>query len=434
MSKQWKPSVKLIAVGMIVSHLHYGPFLRNWWHIKTSQNNGTKIEQFYPFRIGMKTQVMLKNRPFIVRVVQGNEHNNLLPGFLCESLLESNEKAENNPTSAISKLYKKIFKNETRFSGILMMGMEDTDILNELVSDLSFQPFLINIPKIKILIHSIGTPTKQGARPGFASSLIHYKSAVLFFQTINEDGCSICIYKENKLSEVFHGSNPIDVWKKLEILEEWSGETLFGLNNSDVMEKIEHAKLTCFHDEWHNYSKMEQIFRYHLQRRTSSQIDWYSLFQEWKKSNCPIIELHNRLSLLYPDDYIFSERELRAWRALLCAAGCVDITPFSKEESEVIIFFLCHIVRMAPQLPKCNSAINMQFRLIAELRYIVEIRSDLRLLPERDFSGCFFQAGKFYLFIFFLSFFFNETLTNVSSVSFCKFPPASISALDFLDW
>ncbi|RIA82600.1 hypothetical protein C1645_862350 [Glomus cerebriforme] len=337
MPKQWKPSVKLIAVGIIVSHLHYGPFLRNWWHIKTSEENGTKIEQFYPYRIGMKTQVMLKDRPFIVRVVQGNELNNSLPGFLCESLLESNKEVENNPTSAISKLYKKIFKNETRFSGTLMMGIEDTDILDELISDLSFQPFLINIPKIKILIHSIGTPTKQGESPGYASSLIHYKSKdhVLFFQTINEDGCSIYIYKENKLSEVFHGSNPNDVWKKLGILEKWSGATLFGLDDTKVKEKMEQErKLTCFHDEWHNYLKMEQIFRYHLQRRTSSQINWYSLFQEWKESDCQIIELHNRLSLIYPDDHIFSERELRAWRALLCATGCVNITPFGKEESE----------------------------------------------------------------------------------------------------
>jgi hypothetical protein len=342
MSKQWKPSVKLISIGIIISHLHFGSFLRNWWHVKTLQDNETKIEQYYPFRVGMKTQVILKNRPFIIRVIQGNKCNNLLPGFLCESLQESNDEAEDNPTSAISKLYKKIFKTTTRFSGTLMMGLEDTDILNELVSDLSFRPFSINISQIKILIHSIGTPTKQEAGPGFASSLTYYKSNefVLFFQNINEDGCSINIYKETELSEVFHGLDPNDVWKKLGILEEWSGITLFGLDNSNVKEKIEQAReLTCFHNEWHNYLKMEQIFKYHLQRRTISHIDWYSLFQEWKESNCQIIELHNRLSLLYPNDYIFSERELRAWRAMLHTTGCINITPFDKKESEVIFLY-----------------------------------------------------------------------------------------------
>src|SRR2546429_936353 len=341
--RQWKPLVTLIATGMIISDLHFGPFLKNWWHIKISQENGTKIEQYYPIRVGMKTRVELKNRPFIIRVVQGNKYNNLLPGFLCESLLESNEEVENDPTNAISKLYKKIFQTETRFSGALMMGMEDDNILNELVSDLSFQPFSINIQKINIIIHSISVPVKQEAGCGFASSFTHSKSKerALFFQTINDNGCSVHIYKENQLSEEFHGSDPNNVWEKIGILKEFSGVTLFGLDNSHVKEKLEQAKkLICFHGEWNNYSKMEEIFKYHLQKRTYSQVNWYLLFQKWKKNNCQIIELHEQLDLLYPNGYIFSEREIRAWRAMLCATGCVNITPFDKNESEVGYYFL----------------------------------------------------------------------------------------------
>ena len=193
----------------------------------------------------MKTQVELKNKLFIIRVVQGNKHNNLLPGFLCESLLKSNKEVENDPTSAISKLYKKIFQTKTRFSGALMMGMEDNNILDELVSDLSFQPFMISIQqqikKINIMIHSIGMPAKQGAGCGFTSSFIYSKSkeCALFFQTVNENGCSIRIYKENQLSEEFHGLDPNSVWKKIDILKEWLGITLFGLDNSSVKEKLE---------------------------------------------------------------------------------------------------------------------------------------------------------------------------------------------------
>ena len=249
----------------------------------------------------------MKNRPFIIRVVQGNKYNNLLPGFLCESLLESNEEVENNATNAISKLYKKIFQTETRFSGALMMGMEDDNILNELVSDLSFQPFSINIQKINIIIHSISVPVKQGAGCGFASSFTHsrFKERALFFQTINDNGCSVYIYKENQLSEEFHGSDPNNVWEKIDILKEFSGVTLFGLDNSHVKEKLEQAKkLICFYSEWNNYSKMKEIFKYHLQKRTYSQVNWYLLFQKWKKNNCQIIELHEQLDLLYPNGYI----------------------------------------------------------------------------------------------------------------------------------
>jgi hypothetical protein len=339
MSKRWKPSVTLISTGVIISDLHFGPFLRSWWHVRTLQENGTKIEQYYPFRVGMKTRIELKNRPFTIRVVQGNNQNKLLPGFLCESLLDSNEEIENDPTSAISILYKRLFQTETRFSGTLVMGMDDNNILDEIVSDLSFRPFSINVQqKINVTIHSMGEPAKQGAGCGFTSSFIHTKSKerALFFQTINENGCSVYIYKENQLSEEFHGSDPNNVWEKIGILNEWLGVTIFGLDDSNVKERLEQSKkLMCFHNEWDNYSKMEQIYRYHLQKRTCSQVNWYLLFQKWKENDCQIIELHSQLVLLYPSGHIFSERETRAWRATLRAAGCVNITPFDKEESEV---------------------------------------------------------------------------------------------------
>ena len=71
------------------------------------------------------------------------------------------------------------------------------------------------------------------------------------------------------------------------------------------------------------------------------------MFQEWKENNCQIIELHSRLDLLYSDGYIFSEREIQAWRAILRAIRCVNITPFDKKESEVGYYFLIEsIVRL----------------------------------------------------------------------------------------
>ena len=91
------------------------------------------------------------------------------------------------------------------------------------------------------MIHSIGMPAKQGAGCGFTSSFIYSKSkeCALFFQTVNENGCSIRIYKENQLSEEFYGLDFNNVWKKIDILKEWSGVTLFGLDNSSVKEKLE---------------------------------------------------------------------------------------------------------------------------------------------------------------------------------------------------
>ncbi|CAG8828725.1 25088_t:CDS:2, partial [Racocetra persica] len=47
-----------------------------------------------------------------------------------------------------------------------------------------------------------------------------------------------------------------------------------------------------------------------------------------------IIEFHNSIALLYPQQYIFKDRELRAWRALFKAAGCHEITLFTNNKSK----------------------------------------------------------------------------------------------------
>ncbi|CAB4488471.1 unnamed protein product [Rhizophagus irregularis] len=48
-----------------------------------------------------------------------------------------------------------------------------------------------------------------------------------------------------------------------------------------------------------------------------------------------IIELTQKLKEIYPVGYIIKDREFRAWKALLRHAGCIKITPFEKEDSEL---------------------------------------------------------------------------------------------------
>ena len=48
-----------------------------------------------------------------------------------------------------------------------------------------------------------------------------------------------------------------------------------------------------------------------------------------------IIELRGAILDLYPQNYEIGDREWRAWKAFIRNAGCTNITPFKKEESEV---------------------------------------------------------------------------------------------------
>ena len=58
------------------------------------------------------------------------------------------------------------------------------------------------------------------------------------------------------------------------------------------------------------------------------------------ESNVTIIDLKSNLRMIYPQNYTFGEREFGAWRAMLRASGCTNVTPWTLDESEVNIFIL----------------------------------------------------------------------------------------------
>jgi hypothetical protein len=82
---------------------------------------------------------------------------------------------------------------------------------------------------------------------------------------------------------------------------------------------------------------MNSLYEYHLKRRTIVGVNWLQLFKQWETSG-NIIEINVVLASLYPTNYQFNDREMQAWNSMLKAAGCTDITPFSKEVSHVITF------------------------------------------------------------------------------------------------
>ena len=174
-------SVNLISNGTIDPNLHFGPFAQDWWFESTTQTSiGPRL---IPIRVGMKTEVELNNRKFILHVVRGNLSNSCQPGYICESGSETG-KVETTATQAISTLYQRIFNTKTKYSGTLVMGLENNDIANQLLVDVEFQPFSIKVDNYNVVIFSVGTSSQKdwsGAGPGYMSSFVHvYKKKMLY--------------------------------------------------------------------------------------------------------------------------------------------------------------------------------------------------------------------------------------------------------------
>lgn len=72
-----------------------------------------------------------------------------MPGYVC--LCNDIIRLAKYPTNAISEVYSKFFATKTRYSGLLMMGRNDENIINTVNEVVSFIPRFFLLEKIKYL-------------------------------------------------------------------------------------------------------------------------------------------------------------------------------------------------------------------------------------------------------------------------------------------
>ncbi|RHZ86373.1 hypothetical protein Glove_51g25 [Diversispora epigaea] len=333
-----KYSVILVDLGKIVEELHYGPYSRYWWTYSNFSNY--KNHTYFPIRLGQKTCTTLNEHYFFI-TVQINKENSLIPQYYCEC--NNITSISSSSSTAISNLYKKIFKNATRYSGPLVMGWDNEEIVQKLYENIGWIPFSINIGTFEIFVYSIGASTNSlilNAGNGYKSSLINIfeRKQAIFVSKIENKTCKIEIYQDSKLSKIFVGTTPEEVWKKSGFLQKYHGNELFGLANEATQKILHDLKIpNCLVHEWNNIDLVEKIYHYYLKRKTLASIDYKNFLFTWQEDST-IIELYTTLKKYYPKNYKFNERELSAWYSFLQALGCTNITPWFKKESEFALW------------------------------------------------------------------------------------------------
>ncbi|RIB06040.1 hypothetical protein C2G38_2218079 [Gigaspora rosea] len=159
------------------------------------------------------------------------------------------------------------------------------------------------------VVFGIGISKNQDwnyAGTSYQSSFVNNigKRRLLYVQSFIASKCNITIYEENKFKTIINGTTPTDSWLKID-------------------------------QEWNNEILLEQIFRYHLKKRTKSNINWIEFIHNWKNQESKIIELRTSLAQLYEPKYQINSRELCAWKSMLRHIGCTEITPYNKDQSEI---------------------------------------------------------------------------------------------------
>ncbi|CAG8782752.1 21544_t:CDS:1, partial [Cetraspora pellucida] len=122
-------AITILEKGFLVDELHYGPYSRYWWEFY--EDNDDLF--YFLIRLGFKVKVNLNNHFFCITIQRRNDYNFFFPEYYCES--DNYYITSSNPTNAISTIYKFVFGNQTRYSGSIILGWNQKDIVQQLIND-----------------------------------------------------------------------------------------------------------------------------------------------------------------------------------------------------------------------------------------------------------------------------------------------------------
>ncbi|UZO02042.1 uncharacterized protein OCT59_020540 [Rhizophagus irregularis] len=266
--------------------------------------------------------IQLNNNPFIIRIVR-NVHSFLQPGYICEGRGQSSG-ISTSASAAITSVYQSIFGSKTKYAGLSYLGLDQPETAQKLLEGITFRPFIIELENITV----------------FVSCLEEVQS--VFYQHIDKNFFVITIYQNSQIVAEYKDISPNAVWNKTGVLTSILGDTLFVINHSITLDKINQARQElgscqlpnqCMLTDWNNEIIMEHLYELYLKRNIRRSVEWRQVFQNWMQQKSHIIELYTHFCEIYDLDYKFQERELHAWRMMLRATGCTNITPYNKDVS-----------------------------------------------------------------------------------------------------
>ncbi|CAB5197814.1 unnamed protein product [Rhizophagus irregularis] len=163
----------------------------------------------------------------------------------------------------------------------------------------------------------------RGAGNGFTSSLLtKFQGKYSFIsQQIKNNTCILRIYHGSKIVAQYEDKTPTGVWKTI-------------LQNPPQNKILR----ICTPDEWNNFEILQKAFDRYIKPRkigTTALLNWQSFFIDWLSQESTIIQIPKTLQNIYPVDYQLQHKELCAWKAMLIACGCTNVTPFEKKKSDI---------------------------------------------------------------------------------------------------
>ncbi|CAI2194618.1 11076_t:CDS:1 [Funneliformis geosporum] len=159
----------------------------------------------------MKTLTVLNNCDFIFTVAKDTEYLNS-PGFLCY-IKETQSIVCSSSTEAINACYKKVFCSNAKFSDLPVMGFDNSNIVQQLLSDVVFHSYMFSLGKLNIFVLRMGKSKKpewnyagEGYKSVFQYNFDNVKS--IFIQEIEYKECVIQVFTNETLKKTYNTIDP----------------------------------------------------------------------------------------------------------------------------------------------------------------------------------------------------------------------------------
>ena len=223
-----------------------------------------------------------------------------------------NSRILSSSSNAINNAYKQVFgKCKTKYSGATILGFHDSYIIQQMLEDVGFRPFIVYLHNIKIFIASISNNCKE-----FASCFVYkYKQKQsVIWQKIEKNSFSISIFQDGEIIKQYQDITASSVWNQAKFLCNYDGTDLFGINHSIVQLKIkELLPNICTLDDWNNEEIMQHMFKIYLKKHVPGNEELlYRICYRKYNQKCTIIEMKSFICEFYNDNHELYMRELRA--------------------------------------------------------------------------------------------------------------------------
>ncbi|RGB25338.1 hypothetical protein C1646_771872, partial [Rhizophagus diaphanus] len=156
--------------------------------------------------------------------------------------------------------------------------IDQPETAQKLLEGITFFPFIVELENITVFVSCLSKITISNS-----DKVGHNYAASVFYQHVHKDFFLITIYQNSQIIAEYKDISPNAVWKKTGVLTSILGDTLFVINHSITLNRMNQVRQIlyscqlpnkCTPADWNNEIIMENLYELYLKRNIRRSVKW----------------------------------------------------------------------------------------------------------------------------------------------------------------